>query len=305
MKTSTLQEPTISILRAGTFTSAEGTDVSLTPDILADVVASYQSEREPAPVVIGHPQMNHPAWAWVKSLFMRGGRVEATLRDVDPNFATAVRDKRYSNVSAQLYSPTHASNPSPGRWYLRHIGFLGAVPPAIKGLGQVSFAAAHSVGARGGCIDLAATLNHGVKISVSGPLGDSIICNEDELHSRLLAIRADHQALSFADALKVAAIDIAIGVELSSFGGQPASGYEADKIAAYRMSRARMTAAALTVATPRKSAAARSGTGEFMVPRGYSVADSDMRKYNRAKALQANNPAISFCEAAALAEHQI
>ncbi len=42
-------------------------------------------------------------------------------------------------MSASFYLPDSPSNPKPGVLYLRHVGFLGAQPPSVKGLKQVSF----------------------------------------------------------------------------------------------------------------------------------------------------------------------
>lgn len=57
-----------------------------------------------------------------------------------------VRAGRYKKLSASLYAPDSPANPSPGAWYLRHVGFLGAQPPAIKGLAPVNFAAGDEEG---------------------------------------------------------------------------------------------------------------------------------------------------------------
>ena len=43
-------------------------------------------------------------------------------------------------MSASLYPPKHKSSPKPGASYLKHVGFLGAAAPGVKGLGTVSFA---------------------------------------------------------------------------------------------------------------------------------------------------------------------
>jgi len=40
-----------------------------------------------------------------------------------------------------MFTPTHPANPVPGVWYPRHLAFLGAVPPAVPGLGTVSLTA--------------------------------------------------------------------------------------------------------------------------------------------------------------------
>lgn len=39
-----------------------------------------------------------------------------------------------------LLPPYGPANPKPGAYYLRHVGFLGAQPPAVKGLAPVEFA---------------------------------------------------------------------------------------------------------------------------------------------------------------------
>jgi hypothetical protein len=66
------------------------------------------------------------------------------VADVEPSFAEAVRDGRYRNVSASFYPPSAAHNPRPGVFYLKHVGFLGAAAPAVKGLKTVSFAGAEA-----------------------------------------------------------------------------------------------------------------------------------------------------------------
>ncbi|MDL6388248.1 peptidase, partial [Escherichia coli] len=58
---------------------------------------------------------------------------------LDPQFAEMVTDGRFKKVSASFYLPDSPSNPKPGVLYLRHVGFLGAQPPSVKGLKQVSF----------------------------------------------------------------------------------------------------------------------------------------------------------------------
>ncbi|WP_152663873.1 hypothetical protein [Sphingomonas sp. SRS2] len=70
---------------------------------------------------------------------MDGDILVADPQDVDVSFAELVRAKRYKKVSAQFYPPNHPANPTPGVHYLKHIGFLGAAAPAVKGLREVSF----------------------------------------------------------------------------------------------------------------------------------------------------------------------
>ena len=94
-----------------------------------------------APIVIGHPSDNAPAYGWVSGLsFDEGAGLEAEPAQVEAQFAEMVADGRFKKVSASFYTPESASNPAPGVYYLRHVGFLGAQPPAVKGLKPVAFA---------------------------------------------------------------------------------------------------------------------------------------------------------------------
>ncbi|MDF5977844.1 hypothetical protein P4114_06085 [Pseudomonas aeruginosa] len=65
---------------------------------------------------------------------MREGMLYAEPHQVVPEFAEAANRKMYKKRSASVYLPDSPGNPVPGKHYLRHIGFLGAVPPAIKGI---------------------------------------------------------------------------------------------------------------------------------------------------------------------------
>jgi len=132
---------TVEIFRAGEHTSMAGEVLAFADGDLDRCVAAYDPTLHEAPVVIGHPATDAPAYGWVKSLLTRGGRLVALLGEIDPGFAELVRAGRFKKISASFYRPDAASNPRPGSWYLRHVGFLGAEAPAIKGLRPVSFAA--------------------------------------------------------------------------------------------------------------------------------------------------------------------
>ncbi|MDL7720683.1 peptidase, partial [Escherichia coli] len=85
------------------------------------------------------PRTEDPAWGWVKALSLSGVDLMAEPAQLDPQFAEMVTDGRFKKVSASFYLPDSPSNPKPGVLYLRHVGFLGAQPPSVKGLKQVSF----------------------------------------------------------------------------------------------------------------------------------------------------------------------
>ncbi|MBF0139802.1 MAG: peptidase [Magnetococcales bacterium] len=139
----TMNTPTdtisIQIFRPGRHTAMNGKTLDFTDTDLLHIAQGYNPEIHEAPVVIGHPATDDPAWGWVKGLSVRDGGLEAALTQVDPAFAQAVRDGRYKKVSASFYPPSAAGNPKPDSWYLRHVGFLGGQPPAVKGLRTIQF----------------------------------------------------------------------------------------------------------------------------------------------------------------------
>ncbi|MBF0610364.1 MAG: peptidase [Magnetococcales bacterium] len=110
---------------------------------MADLIATadaYKPNVHEAPLVVGHPQLDAPAFGWVVSLQVEGDLLLAETRQVDESFAEMVRQGRFKKVSASFYLPDSPRNPQPGVYYLRHVGFLGAEPPAIKGLPDPAFA---------------------------------------------------------------------------------------------------------------------------------------------------------------------
>lgn len=128
------------IFRAGTRTDNNGQTVTISEADVAAAAAAYDPGLHEAPIVVGHPKTDAPAYGWVGGLSASGGTLTADFAQVDDSFAGLVRDGRYKKVSASFYPPDSPNNPKPGVWYLRHVGFLGAQPPAVKGLQPVSFA---------------------------------------------------------------------------------------------------------------------------------------------------------------------
>lgn len=127
------------IFIAGTRADNSGKEVTITPDDLNAIANGYNPSFHEAPIVIGHPDDNAPAYGWVKSLSAKGDKLYAEFGEMDEGFVSLVKSGRYKKLSASFYPPNHPSNPKPDNWYLRHIGFLGALPPAVKGLSPVSF----------------------------------------------------------------------------------------------------------------------------------------------------------------------
>ena len=129
----------IHIFQTGTHTSAGGQTLEFGEDVLRQSASVYDPKLHEAPVVIGHPKDNGPAFAWVESMDYEEDGLHAKPIQVDADFAEMVVAGRFKKVSASFYSPDSPANPVPGSYYLRHVGFLGAQPPAIKGLKGVDF----------------------------------------------------------------------------------------------------------------------------------------------------------------------
>jgi hypothetical protein len=126
----------VQVLRASTVRDMHGTPVEITPALMADLAASYDPTLYQAPVVIGHPAHNSPAFGLVTQPRLDGDSLDVGLADLDPAFVEAHRAKRYPQRSLSFWPAGHPDNPLPDKSkpYIRHLGFLGAMPPAIKGL---------------------------------------------------------------------------------------------------------------------------------------------------------------------------
>lgn len=131
----------IHIFRPGQHTDVSGQTLSFGEAELEASAKAYDPALFEAPLVVGHPQLDAPAYGWVESLSFAQGGLTAAPRQVDPAFAELVRAGRFKKVSASFYLPDSPANPVPGVYYLRHVGFLGAAAPAVKGLKPVAFAA--------------------------------------------------------------------------------------------------------------------------------------------------------------------
>lgn len=125
-------EEFIEIFRGGVQVASDGSKHD--GDGLIDrAVASFDPAFHEPPAVLGHPKDNMPAYGWVQELkadTVDGvKRLLARFKQVVPEFAEAVADGRFKKRSASFYPD--------GR--LRHVGFLGAMPPAVKGLAEIPF----------------------------------------------------------------------------------------------------------------------------------------------------------------------
>ncbi len=127
------------IFRAGTHVDSAGRTLTFGEDDIARTAASYGVRA--APLCLGHPSNDRPSYGQVDRLLAIGGNLLAAA-SVNFDLADAVRAGRYKKLSASFYTPAAVGNPAPGMYYLKHVGFLGAAPPAIKDLPALQFAGA-------------------------------------------------------------------------------------------------------------------------------------------------------------------
>lgn len=131
----------IEIFRAGSFIASNGQKYTFTPAQVLELAETYKPEFSDAPFVVGHPKMTSPRFGHAGKVFVNAaGVLCAEPADVVPEFAEAVNAGHYPKVSASIFLPNAPGNPTPGKHYLRHVGFLGGVAPAVKGLKTVEFA---------------------------------------------------------------------------------------------------------------------------------------------------------------------
>lgn len=103
--------------------------------LIDKAVSLFNPGHHEPPAVIGHPKDNAPAYGWVSGLKKEGDLLMAQFRQVQPAFAEMVRQGLFKKRSAAFYPDGS----------LRHVGFLGAMPPAVKGLPDCTFAEAEDV----------------------------------------------------------------------------------------------------------------------------------------------------------------
>ncbi|KFK91766.1 hypothetical protein [Serratia sp. Ag2] len=131
------------IFKAGTHTDMHGQKLQFSDADIQAMAAAYDPALHEAPIVVGHPKTDDPAYGWVKSLAATGKDMLAEPHQVDPAFKELVDNHRFKKISAAFYAPDSPGNPVPGVYYLRHVGFLGAQPPAVKGLKSAEFGEAN------------------------------------------------------------------------------------------------------------------------------------------------------------------
>jgi hypothetical protein len=123
-----LSQQWFEIFRAGDY----GPKGRFSASDLDSIVRNYQPSFHEAPLCVGHPKDNLPAYGWVEALRREGDTLLCKSKQVDPQFEEMVEQGRFKKRSAGFYV-------TPKGHMLRHVAFLGAQPPDVKGLQDVKF----------------------------------------------------------------------------------------------------------------------------------------------------------------------
>lgn len=123
----------IDIFRTGEHTDSAGNKRTWTAAELDGMVHAHE-HGDSAPVVVGHPSGDAPAYGWAAAFRRVGDRLQARLERINPKFREAVEAGSYAGRSVSIVR-TQAG------FRVRHIGFLGGTPPAIEGLAPTQFSA--------------------------------------------------------------------------------------------------------------------------------------------------------------------
>lgn len=134
----------LTIMKPGCYLDMHGANVCFTEADMHHVVATYDPATHQAPLVLGHPanDASSPAHGWVSRLTIGpAGALVALVEKISEDFKAMVKRGEYRHISPSFWPPGHPGNPSPSGYSLKHLGALGATPPAVKGLSKFAFAA--------------------------------------------------------------------------------------------------------------------------------------------------------------------
>lgn len=188
----------IEIFRPGVHIDDAGVSHPFTDADLDGMASSYSPALREAPLTVGHPKDNLPAYGWVKAVKRTPSGLDITPHQVEPQFAEMVLAGRFKKRSASFYPPLAPNNPTPGKWYLRHVAFLGAQPPAIAGLKDIQFSEDDAGGA--------VSFSESVTADPSSQEQDDM---SKELEEKLAQAKKDLEAANAATAAATAAAEAA------------------------------------------------------------------------------------------------
>ena len=106
----------------------------LTTSVFDKLVKNFNPAHHEPPHTIGHINKgsgDKPAMGWVEGIKRVGDNLLVKSKQIYDKFDTMVQDGRYKKRSIGI------RNRSDGEPYLHHLAWLGATPPAVKGLSNI------------------------------------------------------------------------------------------------------------------------------------------------------------------------
>lgn len=118
------------IFKTGKHKDSKGRIKEWTVEDLDKIVYQAKNVHKDSPICVGHPESNSPAYGWLTNVQRIGNGLYCGFKDVQKEFVEAVKKGLFKNRSLSL----------DGDLNIRHLAFLGAQAPAIKGLEPFCFA---------------------------------------------------------------------------------------------------------------------------------------------------------------------
>lgn len=308
-----LRRGRIHVLKAGTW-PANPRDLTLSDSDLTQIAAAYVPGTYQAPVVLGHPENDHPAYGWTLGLFIDANGMWAEV-EVTPSLAEAIEAGHYRTVSVSLWPPGASGNPAPAGWSLKHIGFLGAKPPAVKGLTPLQLAASNTGESVTTTFDLqerdmpendtaAREAAQAAKAAELAQQAATLAEREQRVAQRELQLKRDswradiNTHVNAGRVLPTEADGLVALMERLDGGSVTLAENEQPAIDVLRGFIGRLPA---RVDLSERSAGDASGNGQrvaqFQAPHGYTLAESGARLHAAALAWQQTHPGIDFLTA--------
>lgn len=142
MKKEMSEEIVIDAFKEGKYPQGEFTGKEL-----AEIASTYNPEVYEAPILIGHlsdpsykGKSTIPAFGWIGKAKVIGDHLKLVVSQFSEQLKELIQGGFYKKVSAAFFQPDDPNNPTPGKWHLHHLAFLGGTPPAVKGLEGIAFA---------------------------------------------------------------------------------------------------------------------------------------------------------------------
>jgi len=125
----------LELLATGVYSLSKDRLIRLDEHDMFRMVGAFNDMKppRPAPIVIGHPDDDAPSYGLVSRLDYVDGRLTAVAEDINDSFWRGLKEGLYPRYAAQFFCPDNPDNPAPGRFFLKHVGFMGPVPPSIRG----------------------------------------------------------------------------------------------------------------------------------------------------------------------------